>query len=237
MRPIELSPRLGTVAGLVRPGARFADVGTDHAYLPVSLLQRGVIDFAVVSDLREGPLARAMQTARRYGLSERMAFRLGDGLARIAPDEVDTIAIAGMGGDTISGILAAAPWTGLGSYRLLLQPMSALEDLRGWLSEHGYCIQQEHLCLDGGTRYTILSVAPGRMPPLSPAERWAGRQSRGQYDPLRGALLEDLIRRAARALEGIRRSKRPSDQPRREVLEQVYQGLIQMKEEWDIWRR
>ena len=98
---MELSPRLRSVAGLVPPGARFADVGTDHAYLPVWLLQQGIIEHALVSDLRPGPLDRARSTAARYGLAERMEFRLCDGLSGIAPAEADTIAIA--------GVSAAAP--------------------------------------------------------------------------------------------------------------------------------
>ena len=105
---MELSPRLRSVAGLVPPGARFADVGTDHAYLPVWLLQQGIIEHALVSDLRPGPLDRARSTAARYGLAERMEFRLCDGLSGIAPAEADTIAIAGMGGETIAAILAGA---------------------------------------------------------------------------------------------------------------------------------
>ena len=84
---MELSPRLRSVAGLVPPGARFADVGTDHAYLPVWLLQQGIIEHALVSDLRPGPLDRARSTAARYGLAERMEFRLCDGLSGIAPAE------------------------------------------------------------------------------------------------------------------------------------------------------
>lgn len=231
-----LSARLGTVAGLVPEGARFADIGTDHAYLPVWLLLHGVITCAIATDLRSGPLQRARQTAQRYQVTPHMSFRLGDGLDCLRPDEADTITIAGMGGETISDILAAAPWTKLGRYRLLLQPMSALDDLRRWLSGHGYCIEQEQLCLDGGTRYTILSVTPGEMPPLTPAECWAGRQTPGMSDPLRGALLDDLIHRSCRALDGIRHSVRPEDAPRRMELEQVYQGLLEMKKEWDAWQ-
>ena len=119
---MELSPRLRSVAGLVPPGARFADVGTDHAYLPVWLLQQGIIEHALVSDLRPGPLDRARSTAARYGLAERMEFRLCDGLSGIAPAEADTIAIAGMGGETIAAILAAAPWVREQGCLLLLRP-------------------------------------------------------------------------------------------------------------------
>ena len=237
MRPFTLSERLATVAHLVPQGAHFADVGTDHAYLPVWLLLQGIIPSAIVTDLRSGPLQRARQTAQRYGMTGQMSFRLGDGLDCLQPEEADTIAIAGMGGETIADILAAAPWVRLGSYRLLLQPMSALDDLRRWLAGHGYCIQSERLCLDGGTRYTVMCVQPGEMAPLTPAECWAGRQASDLNDPLRGELLEDLIFRARRALEGIRRSVRPGDGPRRLELEQVYEGLLEMKKEWDKWQQ
>ena len=111
MRTVELTPRLRSVAELVPRGARFADVGTDYAYLPVWLLQQGRITGAVASDLRPGPLERARGTAEKYGLTGRMDFRLCDGLSGIQPDEVSTIAMAGMGGETIAAILAAAPWS------------------------------------------------------------------------------------------------------------------------------
>ena len=145
MRTVELTPRLRSVAELVPRGARFADVGTDHAYLPVWLLQQGRITGAVASDLRPGPLERARGTAEKYGLTGRMDFRLCDGLSGIQPDEVNTIAIAGMGGETIAAILAAAPWTWERECLLLLQPMSAQPFLRRWLQAHGYTIRRELL--------------------------------------------------------------------------------------------
>ena len=135
MRFIQLTPRLRAVANMVPAGARLADVGTDHAYLPACLLQEGVLQRAVVSDLRRGPLDRARATAERYSLTERMDFRLCDGLSGIDPDEVDAIVIAGMGGETIAAILEAAPWTVKGEYLLLLQPKTMQHILRPWLQE------------------------------------------------------------------------------------------------------
>ena len=167
---MELSPRLRSVAGLVPPGARFADVGTDHAYLPVWLLQQGIIEHALVSDLRPGPLDRARSTAARYGLAERMEFRLCDGLSGIAPAEADTIAIAGMGGETIAAILAAAPWVREQGCLLLLQPMSAQSALRPWLQRQGYRIEREHLSREAVGRTAEQgnggSVAAGIFDPL-----------------------------------------------------------------------
>ena len=109
-RRIELSPRLRLAADLVPEGARLADVGTDHAYLPACLLMEGKIPSAIAADLREGPLSRARETAAEYGCGDRMAFRLCDGLSGIRPEKTDAVVIAGMGGETIAQILEAAPW-------------------------------------------------------------------------------------------------------------------------------
>ena len=237
VRTLELSPRLHSVAELVPEGARFADVGTDHAYLPVWLLQQGIIRRAVVSDLRQGPLDRARSTAEKYDLTQQMDFRLCDGLAGITPEEADTIAIAGMGGETVADILAAAPWTLDRECLLLLQPMSAQPFLRQWLQGHGYSIRREVLSREGDTIYTAFQVCAGHMKPLTPAEQWAGRQSRGEDAPLRTDYLDRLLRQTARALEGLRRSSRQQDSLRLEELEQVHRGLKDMREEWLSWQR
>ena len=237
MRIFELPPRLRSVADLVSPGARLADVGTDHAFLPVWLILRGVIDHAVASDLREGPLSRARQTAEHYNVASRMEFRLCDGLAGIGPTEVDTIAIAGMGGETIAAILAAAPWTAEGRHRLILQPMTAQPELRAWLYRHGFYIETEILTCEDKTLYSTFEAKVGAALPPTPAELWAGRQERDMDAPLRGQYLEKLLHRAERAVEGIRRSTKERDRLRREELEQVAVGLRKMKEEWDAWQQ
>ena len=95
-------------------GTRLADIGTDHAYLPVWLVLEGRVASAIASDLRPGPLQRAKETAKTYGTE--IDCRLCNGLTCITPDEVDTIVIAGMGGETIAAILSAAPWTAMGHY-------------------------------------------------------------------------------------------------------------------------
>ena len=236
MRPIQLSPRLCSVAEQVPKGANFADIGTDHAYLPVWLLQRGVIDRALACDLRQGPLERARATAEKYSLTAAMEFRLCDGLAGIHPGEVDTIAIAGMGGETISEILAAAPWVWQEDCLLLLQPMSAQPQLRRWLQEHGFTIAREILTREGDTIYTTFRVEAGPMAELTAGELWAGRQSRGEDDPLRETYLNRLIDQTARAVEGLRRSTRSADGARLEELEQVHRDLQMMREEWLSWQ-
>lgn len=229
MRRPELSPRLRMAGDLIPAGARLADVGTDHAYLPAALLLEGKIPWAVAADLRPGPLDRARATVREYGLTGRVAFRLCDGLSGIEPDEVDAVAIAGMGGETIAAILSAAPWTR--SVPLILQPMSSMPDLRGWLGENGYRILEERLAREGDTLYTALSVRAGEMGPLSPAELWAGKNTKA---PLRGAWLDLWAARTRRALDGMAQAR--GELPRRRELEAVLSGLMDMKKEWEQWQ-
>lgn len=230
---MELSPRLSVLARWAAPGCRFADIGTDHGYLPVWLIKNGVIDRAIATDLRSGPLERAAHTARRYGVADRVQLRLCDGLEGLEPRETDTIAIAGMGGETIAGILDRAPWTRREDVTLLLQPMSTQPELRRRLLEGGYRVEEECLACQGGTLYVAMKVRPGRDRPMTVAELWAGRQSR---DPLRGRWLEQCLTKAEKALEGRRRAKCPSGKTVAR-LEELTAELMQMKKEWDIWQQ
>lgn len=230
---IELSPRLRLVADLVPQGARLADVGTDHAYLPACLLLEGKIPWAIAADLRQGPLNRARATARQYGCGDKMAFRLCNGLAGIRPGEVDTIVIAGMGGETIAQILEAAPWVWKERLPLILQPMSSLPELRAWLEQNGYAIAQERLAREGETLYVVMRVTAGEMDPQTPGQLWAGRQSR---DPLRGKYLEQLERKLQRALDGMAKSRGEETLERRQELEAVCREIGTMKEEWQKWQ-
>ena len=145
--------------------------------------------------------------------------------------------IAGMGGETIAAILAAAPWAREEGRRLILLPMSAQEDLRRWLADHGCRIEREVLSREGETLYVALLVTAGEMGPMTPAQLWAGRQSQERPDPLRGLWLDRLIQKTARAVEGLGRSSRAEDRARLVQLEEVLRGLNEMKKEWDSWQR
>lgn len=230
---MELTPRLRAIADLVPPGSTFADIGTDHAYLPTWLLLNGVIDRAIAADLREGPLERARETAKKYAVEEKMDFRLCDGLTAVREGEATVIAIAGMGGDTIAHILSQAAWTKNPEITLLLQPMTSQPDLRLWLFENGYRIDTERNVREGDKLYTILFVKAGTMDELSPAELWAGKQSR---DPLRGEFLDHVAKKVGKALDGHRAASHPNEEIILQ-LEQVLSGLNTMKEEWSTWQR
>ena len=158
---LNLTPRLRAIAARVPQGSNLADIGTDHGHLPLYLLKTGHLQRAIASDLRVGPLNHARQNAAAYGLSDRISFRLAHGLDGVSPDECDVISIAGMGGETMIEILRAAPWTADGNHLLLLQPMTMLPQLRQWLWENGYRIDEETVCQEGHRYYLVWSVTGG----------------------------------------------------------------------------
>ena len=203
MRELALQPRLQLLADMVPAGSRLADVGTDHGYLPVYLLQQGRISRAIASDIVDGPLQHARQTAAEYEV-DGIDFRLCPGLDAIAPHEADTVVIAGMGGETIQAILSAAPWTADGSHLLLLQPMTKVEYLRKWLVDHGYAFTEERLVWDKDHLYPVFAVRGGTQPPLTAAQQYGGVLLDG--DPLYGAYLDERIGKLQKAVEGLQKS-------------------------------
>lgn len=205
-KQLALQPRLHMLARLVPEGCRLTDVGTDHGYLPVALLQQGRITAAIASDIGAEPLEHARRTAMQYGV-DGMDFRLCAGLSGVAPEETDVIVIAGMGGETIISILQDAPWTADGQHRLLLQPMTKVAALRHWLADNGYTFTDEHLVEDKGRVYPILCVEGGVFRPLTEAEALCGVLL--VDDPLYAAYLTEHITKLRRSAEGLRRSSDP----------------------------
>ena len=200
MRALELPPRLRLIAGWVPEGAYLADVGTDHGYLPTWLRLQGKIRGAVASDLRPGPLERAKATGSLYG-TDNIEYRLCNGLAGIRPTEVDTVTIAGMGGETILSILKAAPWTADGQHTLLLQPQSHEEMVRQYLAENGFAITREALVRDRGTLYTVMEAKAGKME-LSLSQVWGSVGL--AHDPLADRYIVEKIVRTQMALAGVK---------------------------------
>ena len=228
MKHLELTPRLQLLADWVPPGAKLADVGTDHAYLPVWLLLHGRVECAIASDLRRGPLERARQTGNAWQVHD-LDLRLGDGLTGIRPEEADTIVIAGMGGEHIAAILAAAPWTRDGRHTLLLQPMTHAEDLRGFLADRGYAIVREALVRDRGTLYPVMEVRAGEMS-LSLGQLHAGVQV--TQDPLGERYIIEKIIRLQGAVAGLNRSAAPKDREKADRLRDIISALLELREEW-----
>ena len=141
-----LSKRLSAVAAYVQKGSRLADVGSDHAYLPLFLVENSTIDFAVAGEVVQGPYQSALKNVAQAGQLEQIQVRLANGLSAIeSSDQIDTITIAGMGGRLIADILEADLAKLAGVQRLILQPNNREDELRIWLQEQGFQIVAEEM--------------------------------------------------------------------------------------------
>lgn len=213
-KQLQLQPRLRLLADMTPQGCCLADIGTDHGYLPVRLLLDGRVVSAIAADIGAEPLAHARRTAAQYGVEAGLDFRLCDGLRDIAPEEADTVVIAGMGGETIIAILSSAPWTKDGAHTLLLQPMTKAADLRRWLSVNGYAFTEERLVRDKNYLYPVLRVTGGTFPPLTELQALTGVALDGE--PLYGEYLSQQEEKLRRAADGLRRSRQPDAQAQAE---------------------
>jgi tRNA (adenine22-N1)-methyltransferase len=147
-------------AAMVSAGNILADVGTDHGYIPIELVQRGIVPSAIAMDLREGPLSRAREHIKEQGLSERITLRLSDGVSALSKGEADTILIAGMGGELIIRILTDGADICRSVRELILQPQSVIGEVRRFLRENGYRITDEDMVLEDGKFYPMMRVVP-----------------------------------------------------------------------------
>ena len=197
----EMTPRLLTAASLVCEGAVVADVGTDHAYLPIYLLSAGIAKSAVASDINAGPLSRAEANVNRFGLSHRVALRLTPGLAGIEEFSPTDILICGMGGELIASILDAAEFVRDPQIRLILQPMSSARELRLWLSQNGFTIIEERFAAEKDKLYVVLCATySGEAYILSDVDSYAGV---GTAEPLYGEWLKRQIIAIEKQVNGL----------------------------------
>lgn len=160
---MELSKRLSAVARLVTKGNRLADVGTDHGYIPIYLVKKGWVPSAIAMDVNPGPLKRASENIALYDASQYIQTRLSDGIEALLPGEVDTVVMAGMGGNLIQKLLSQGENVGKSIKEWVLQPQSDASALRHYLQVHGYRILQEDIVLEEGKYYPMMQVAWGQM--------------------------------------------------------------------------
>lgn len=161
MHEWQISPRLREVASLVPEGVRLADIGGDHALLPIHLLKQGKIVRAVVGEINPGPCRNARERVAEAGLQERIDVRLGDGLSVLEPGEADAVVIAGMGGTLIARILDEGKEKLPGVHRLILQPNIGSGRVREWLLKNGFRITEESIVEDAGILYEVMAAEPG----------------------------------------------------------------------------
>lgn len=202
----EMTPRLLTAASFVREGAVVADVGTDHAYLPIYLVSAGTAVRAVASDINEGPLARAEANVRRFGLSDKIALRLTPGLEGIEVFAPTDILICGMGGELIASILEAATFVRDSQIRLILQPMTSARELRLWLAQNGFAVTEERFAAEREKLYVVLCASYcGKPYVLSDADSYAGC---GNAHPLYGEWVKRQIASLQKQVNGLAKAGR-----------------------------
>lgn len=155
---MKLTDRLEKIASLVSEGAIVADIGTDHGYIPVYLLENGIIEKSILSDINRGPLENAKEEVNRKKLSNKADLRLGGGVSVLNPGEADEIIIAGMGGILIAEIIEEGLEVCSRVNKLILQPMQASEELRKYLLNNNFEIINEHLVNEDFRIYEIIEA-------------------------------------------------------------------------------
>lgn len=161
---ISLTPRLRAAADLVRESCSLADIGCDHGFLPVFLLQSGKISFAVASDINEAPLASCKALIEREGLADKAACVLSNGLEEIDENACDDISLCGMGAELIVQIMSSCPWVKNKDKHFIFNPMTHSEILRKYLCENGFEIQNDIIVKEGRRYYNVLdAVYTGRV--------------------------------------------------------------------------
>lgn len=160
----KLSKRLETVASFVPQGARLVDVGSDHAYLPLFLVEQGRIDFAIAGEVVQGPYQSALQNVEQAGQTEEILVRLANGLGAFeTSDQMTAVTIAGMGGRLIAEILEAGKEKLATIERLILQPNNREDDVRRWLEKNGFRLVSEKILEENGKLYEVLVAESGQM--------------------------------------------------------------------------
>ena len=210
-----MSNRLELIASLAKNGVGVADVGTDHAYIPIIMRKSGYKGNIIAGDINECPLEKARISLENAGLSDSVELVLCDGLSGIDSSKVDTVIVAGMGGDTITGILDRGlydmpEWASRSDYKLILQPVTKPEILRFWLVNNGFIITSEMQTEENGMLYQIICAQPGESPKYKDAELYTGRLEQIQDSKYFDKLLSMHIKRFKAAADSLQNAEKAS---------------------------
>ena len=213
---------------MIPDGRGIIDVGTDHGYLPACLAQRAYPGRLFASDINAAPLAAARKTASEAAVEDKIEFLLCDGLDLCPPEAVDTIVIAGMGGDLICRILDRAEWCMDEKYMLILQPMTKAEVLRFWLVNNGYVLSEERLVRDDAFLYQVIRAQLSQNMSLSDAELFSGAFDNIKDQPLCAEWLDSLVRRFEKEEKGLLSGEK-TNEGRLAICRGVLRDLKQMR--------
>ncbi|BCV20611.1 tRNA (adenine(22)-N(1))-methyltransferase [Moorella sp. Hama-1] len=202
-----LPARLRAVAALVPAGSAVADIGSDHAYLPLYLAGSGRCSRVIAVEVAPGPYRRTLAAVRGAGLTDRIEVRRGNGLAPLQPGEVDTVTMTGLGAVTQQEILAAGPEVRQQLHHLILQPQGKAGPLRRYLAAGGWRLQDEDLVLTGGHYYFIMAAVPGESPVYSDLEWELGPLLLQKRHPLLAGYILDKMEKLTAAVGQLSRAR------------------------------
>ena len=225
-----LSERMLRTAAMVSHGNRTADVGCDHAYTSIYLVEQRIAPYVIAMDVNAGPLARAKENVRKFGMEEKISLLLSDGLTALLPGEADTILIGGMGGPLMERILSAFPEVSGSVKELVLQPQSEAAHFRRFLQESGFRITKEDMLTEDGKYYVILRAEPGAEPEWTENEYLYGKHLTVSAYPvlLRFLLAEE--EKAEAVLAGLETAGTEKANKRKEEMLQKLGQIKTMKE-------
>ncbi|MFK9006853.1 tRNA (adenine(22)-N(1))-methyltransferase [Pseudomonas pergaminensis] len=218
-----LSMRLERVGANVPLGARLADIGSDHGYLPVVLMRRGVIAAAVAGEVATTPFHAAQRTVRDNGLERQISVRLADGLAAMKPDDgITAVSVCGMGGETIRDILENGKANLTGQERLILQPNGGEQPLRQWLMDNGYSILSEELLRENRFYYEIIVAERAGPVAYTPEQLYFGPLQMQARSPAFIAKWQRMLRQKHKTLASFEHARQAvPEEKRKEIAQQA----------------
>lgn len=204
---MELSVRLQAVADMVTEGTKVADVGTDHAYIPIYLVEHDKNPSAIAVDINRGPLKKAEENISSHNLENKIETRLSDGLKQLHLGEADSVVIAGMGGGLVVKIMEEGTLHKKYVKEWILQPQSEISKVRQYLNENGYCIVEENMVIDEGKFYPMMRVTEGTIEEYTQEELCYGKCLLKEKDPILKKFLEKEIDIKKEILEKLHQTR------------------------------
>ena len=230
-----MTSRLLTVAKMVKESDAVADIGTDHAYVPIYLVLNNIVNKAIAMDINKGPLKRAYENINRFSLNDKIKTRLSDGLTELKNNEVDTVIIAGMGGILINDILENDKDRLTSVKNFILQPMTAIEETRKYLSYSGFKIVAEKLAKEDDKIYTVIFATRGDMKIDREINYYIGKSLIENKDENLPEFLDGKIYEYEKAVNSMKNAENEETKQKSEHFEYLLCEFKRIKEECAKW--
>lgn len=231
-----LTPRLLLIAEVSKGARSLADIGTDHAYVPLYAIEKLGVETAVAADINKGPLERAYENIKKFNMEDKITTRLSDGLREFSADECDTVVIAGMGGTLIAKILGESPQMKKKGIRFVLQPMTAESELRRYLSCNGYKTVDEFMTCEGNKLYTVILAEVGEAEKVSEVFYHISKKLYEKKDKLFKVFLDRKINEFKKVIQGLSKAEKLDENIKKaEYYEMVLLKMETLKGECEKW--